>query len=261
MAASFLGYVLPWGQISFWGATVITNLFSAFPYFGSTIVTWLWGGFAVDSPTLTRFFTLHFLLPFLITATTVIHIFYLHHTGSNNPLGVSCLSDAVPFHWYYCIKDFFGFSLFIRALLFLIFFEPALLMEAENFIPANPLVTPIHIIPEWYFLFAYSILRSVPSKFGGVTAMLCSILILITLPLLHYQSIKGLVYYGPVKFLFWSFVACFCLLTLAGSWVVEPPFICVSRGLTFFYFLFFALLSLLRWLWDFLLFEVSACDS
>jgi len=253
MSASFLGYVLPWGQMSFWGATVITNLFSAFPYVGSSFVSWLWGGFTVDAPTLTRFFTLHYLIPFLVTATTCVHIYLLHSTGRNNPLGVPRLVDAVPFHWYYTSKDFYGFAVFYRAMLYLSFFEPTLLMEAENFIPANPIVTPPHIVPEWYFLFAYAILRSVPSKIGGVVIMFSAICSLLLLPILHFSSMKGLTYYGPVKALFWAFVACFFLLTVAGSWVVESPFIIVSRCLSTAYFLFFPFLRLSRWVWDHIL--------
>ena len=250
MAAAFLGYVLPWGQIRFWGATVITNLFRAVPYVGTSLVTWLWGGFAVDNPTLTRFFTLHFLLPFVVTAITIIHIFFLHQTGSNNPLGVSSLADAVPFHCYYSIKDIFGFNIFVGALLFLVFFFPQLLGEAVNFVPANPIVTPPHIVPEWYFLFAYAILRSVPSKLGGVRALVASIVILVLLPVSHYQSIKGLTFYGPVKFIFWMHVVCFLLLTAGGSWPVEAPYLYLSRALSLLYFSFYALIGLYRWLWD-----------
>lgn len=199
IATSFLGYVLPWGQISFWGATVITNLLSAIPYVGNSLVTWLWGGFSIDTPTLTRFFTLHFLIPFVVSGLSMIHIFYLHQTGSNNPLGVTRLQDAVPFHWYYTGKDVFGFGVFLSGLLFLVFFNPQLLGEADNFIPANPLATPAHIVPEWYFLFAYAILRGIPSKLGGVFALLSSILVLMVLSWTHSQNIKGLAFYGLVK--------------------------------------------------------------
>lgn len=250
MASAFLGYVLPWGQISFWGATVITNLFSAVPYFGSTLVYWLWGGFAIDTPTLTRFFTFHFLVPFLVSAATVFHIFFLHATGSNNPLGVSSSHDSVPFHWYYTSKDFLGFRLLLTALLFVVFFFPLLLGEAENFIPANPLVTPSHIVPEWYFLFAYAILRSVPSKFGGVRALIFRVLILLLLSISHFQTMKGLSYYGLVKTLFWCHVTTFILLTLAGSWPIEDPFTLLTRCLSLNYFSFYFLLGLFRWVWD-----------
>jgi len=217
IAAAFLGYVLPWGQISYWGATVITNLVSAIPYIGSSLVYWLWGGFSVGNPTLTRFFALHFLLPFLVTGLRMLHIFYLHFTGSNNPLGINSTQDKVAFHWCYTSKDVFGVCCLISALLFLVFFYPSLLLEADNFIPSNPLVTPSHIVPEWYFLFAYTILRCVPSKLGGVFALFASILILAVLPFTHVQLMKGLAFYGPVKAIFWSHVTIFFLLTLGGS--------------------------------------------
>jgi len=250
MASAFLGYVLPWGQISFWGATVITNLFSTLPYVGSSLVTWLWGGFAVDNPTLTRFFTFHFLIPFAVSALTIIHIFFLHQFGSNNPLGVSSRPDMVPFHWYYSVKDTFGFCVVLRTLLFIVFFYPQVLGEADNFIPANPIITPPHIVPEWYFLFAYAILRSVPSKLGGVRALVGSILILLILPFTHNQTMKGLVYYGPVKALFWSHVVVLLLLTAGGGWPVEAPYLLVTRCLSILYFSFYALLPLCRYLWD-----------
>jgi len=243
MAASFLGYVLPWGQISFWGATVITNLFRAVPYVGTSLVTWLWGGFSVDNPTLTRFYTLHFLLPFVISAFTLLHLFLLHLRGSNNPLGVRSLPDSVAFHWAYTVKDAFGFFVGLSALFFIVFFHPLLLIEVDNFIPANPLVTPSHIVPEWYFLFAYAILRSVPSKLGGVLALVASILVLLVLCFSHSQAIKGLSYYGPIKGIFWGHVTVFVLLTLGGSWPVEAPFLALSRFLSLLYFSFFALLG------------------
>jgi len=250
MASAFLGYVLPWGQIRFWGATVITNLFRALPYVGSSLVSWLWGGFAVDNPTLTRFFTFHFMLPFVVSALVIIHIFFLHQFGSNNPLGVSSVPDMVPFHWYFSIKDTFGFCILFWTLLFIVFFHPQVLGEADNFIPANPIVTPPHIVPEWYFLFAYAILRSVPSKLGGVSALVVSILILMILTITHFQAIKGLVYYGPVKALFWWHVVVFLLLTAGGSWPVEAPYLTLSRILSVLYFSFYALLGLYRSLWD-----------
>nr|AHA82036.1 cytochrome b [Aegypius monachus] len=185
MATAFVGYVLPWGQMSFWGATVITNLFSAIPYIGQTLVEWTWGGFSVDNPTLTRFFALHFLLPFVIAGLTLIHLTFLHESGSNNPLGIISNCDKIPFHPYFSFKDILGFMLMLLPLTTLALFSPNLLGDPENFTPANPLVTPPHIKPEWYFLFAYAILRSIPNKLGGVLALAASVLILLLIPFLH----------------------------------------------------------------------------
>nr|AGQ50314.1 cytochrome b [Strix leptogrammica] len=185
MATAFVGYVLPWGQMSFWGATVITNLFSAIPYIGQTLVEWAWGGFSVDNPTLTRFFALHFLLPFLIAGLTLIHLTFLHDSGSNNPLGISSDCDKIPFHPYFSMKDTLGLAFMLLPLMTLALFSPNLLGDPENFTPANPLITPPHIKPEWYFLFAYAILRSIPNKLGGVLALAASVLILLLIPLLH----------------------------------------------------------------------------
>jgi len=250
MGSSFLGYVLPWGQISFWGATVITNLLSAIPYFGPDLVFWLWGGFAVDNPTLNRFFSLHFLLPWLIVALVGLHIFYLHRTGSSNPLGICSAPEKVPFHWYFAIKDSFGFIVFACFLSYLIFFKPTLFLEPDNFIPANPMVTPKHIVPEWYFLFAYAILRSAPGKLSGVVALFGSLGMLVFLCFHPMSSMKTLTYYGPVKAYYWCFVACFGLLTVAGSWPVSAPFLLLSRCLSAFYFSWFLWLPILKWLWD-----------
>jgi len=188
--------------MSFWGATVITNLVSAIPVVGSDIVVWLWGGFSVDNATLTRFFTLHFLLPFVISGLTIIHIFFLHQTGSNNPLGLNCSPDKVPFHWYYSIKDVSGFMVLITLFLFIIFFHPLIFFESDNFIPANPLVTPAHILPEWYFLFAYAILRCIPTKLPGCGFLFASLLLLGITSKNHNRSIKSLTWYGPLKVLF-----------------------------------------------------------
>ena len=182
MATAFLGYVLPWGQISFWGATVITNLFSAIPYLGGDLVTWLWGGFAVDNATLTRFFSLHFLLPFVIAGQVGVHLLFLHETGSNNPLGVRSDLDKLPFHPYFSVKDLFGVFVILGVLFWICLIAPWALGDPENFIPANPLVTPVHIQPEWYFLMAYAILRSIPNKLGGVIALALSILVLMVCP-------------------------------------------------------------------------------
>jgi len=253
MAVAFLGYTLPWGQIRFWGATVITNLLSALPYVGNTLVYWLWGGFAVDNATLYRFFTLHFMLPFVLLGLAGLHIWFLHFTGSNNPLGISASSDIIPFHCYFTIKDIFGFCLFLRALLLVVLFYPLFFMEAENFVPANAMVTPPHIVPEWYFLFAYAILRCIPSKLGGVLALLTSILVLLTLCHTHTQAMKGLSFYGLVKLIFWSLVSIFWLLTLCGALPMEAPFTTLVRALTIFYFAFFATLCIFRKFWDLIL--------
>ena len=207
----------------------------------------------MDNPTLTRFFALHFVFPFIVTATSIIHIFFLHSTGSNNPLGVSCQADMVPFHCYFVFKDVFGFVCLAWGLLFIVFFFPSVLGEPENFIPADPLVTPAHIVPEWYFLFAYSVLRGVPSKLGGTLALLASVLILILLSHSHSQLMKGLTFYGPVKFIFWLHVVRFLLLTLGGSWPVDTPYLELIRVVSILYFSFYFLLGYWRYLWDSLL--------
>lgn len=239
IATAFLGYVLPWGQISFWGATVITNLLSAIPYCGAAIVEWLWGGFAVGNPTLSRFFALHFLLPFIIAAIVVVHFVFLHETGSNNPLGINRNFDKIPFHPYFSIKDIVGF---IVALLFLIILSiqaPYALGDPDNFIPANPMATPAHIKPEWYFLFAYAILRSIPNKLGGVIALVASILILLILPFTHLSKFRAIQYYPHNKILFWRFISIFLILTWIGARPVEEPFIIIGQLSTVLYFLYF----------------------
>ena len=250
MATAFLGYVLPWGQMSYWGATVITNLFSAIPYVGYTLVYWLWGGFRVDNPTLVRFYTFHFLLPFLLSALSIVHIFYLHLAGSSNPLGLVCDHDKVPFHSYYTYKDVFGFCVFLVSLLFVTFFFPNYLLEVDNFVPANPLVTPVHIVPEWYFLFAYAILRAITSKLGGVIAMFASLLVLGLLPFHHPQAILGLTYYGPIKVFYWWHVTVLLLLSCFGSCPVEVPFSTLSLVATISYFSFYCFLGPLCYFWD-----------
>nr|ABA61299.1 cytochrome oxidase b [Tricholaema hirsuta] len=229
MATAFVGYVLPWGQMSFWGATVITNLFSAFPYIGQTIVEWAWGGFSVDNPTLTRFFALHFLLPFMIAGLTMIHLTFLHESGSNNPLGIPSNSDKIPFHPYFSLKDIFGFILLLFTLSTLALFSPNLLGDPENFTPANPLVTPPHIKPEWYFLFAYAILRSIPNKLGGVLALAASVLILFLSPLLHKSKQRTMTFRPLSQLLFWTLVANLLILTWVGSQPVEHPFIIIGQ--------------------------------
>ena len=239
MAAAFLGYVLPWGQISFWGATVITNLVSAVPYIGSDVVQWLWGGFAVDNPTLTRFFTFHFLIPFLVAGLTMVHLLFLHQRGSNNPLGINANLDKLPFHPYFTVKDTVGFMILIFLLVTLSLTSPYLLGDPDNFIPANPLVTPAHIQPEWYFLFAYAILRSIPNKLGGVIALVSSILILISLPFTFKPKFRGLEFYSIAQPLFWSWVSVFLLLTWIGARPVEEPYIALGQVLTCLYFSYF----------------------
>ena len=243
IAAAFLGYVLPWGQISFWGATVITNLFSAFPYIGADLVIWLWGGYSVDNPTLTRFFSFHYLVPFILSGATVIHLFFLHSVGSNNPLSIPSYAEKVTFHWYFTIKDMFGFLVLFFFLFSLALFNPDYLGEPDNFIQANPMVTPVHIVPEWYFLFAYAILRSIPNKLGGVIGLFRSLLILATLPYTHKHKFKGLVWYPLSKLLFWLYCVSFFLLTIGGAWPVEEPFVAVSQFWSTVYFSFFVLLN------------------
>nr|UFI48427.1 cytochrome b [Gunungidia aurantiifasciata] len=250
MATAFLGYVLPWGQMSFWGATVITNLLSAIPYIGLMLVNWIWGGFAVDNATLSRFFSLHFLLPFIISMMTIIHLFFLHMTGSNNPIGLNSNTDKIPFHPYFSIKDIMGFMIILTALVTLNMMEPYLLSDPDNFTPANPMVTPIHIQPEWYFLFAYAILRSIPNKLGGVMALFMSILILLILPMTMKNKFKGIMFYPLSQINFWMFTATIILLTWIGARPVEMPYTDVGMILTIMYFLYFITDPLFTKIWD-----------
>nr|YP_003331352.1 cytochrome b [Acmaeodera sp. NCS-2009]ACM45048.1 cytochrome b [Acmaeodera sp. NCS-2009] len=255
MAAAFLGYVLPWGQMSFWGATVITNLLSAIPYFGTNIVQWLWGGFAVDNATLTRFFALHFLLPFIVSAMVMIHLLFLHQTGSNNPLGLNSNIDKIPFHPYFTFKDLLGFIVMLSSLTFLTLSGPYLLGDPENFTPASPLVTPIHIQPEWYFLFAYAILRSIPNKLGGVIALVMSIAILLIMPFTNKKKMLSLHFYPINKILFWTFVMIVILLTWIGARPVEDPYINIGQILTVLYFSYFLVSPLTAKSWDYIIFK------
>jgi len=253
IGTAFLGYVLPWGQMSFWGATVITNLASAIPYVGTDLVQWLWGGFAVDNATLTRFFTFHFLLPFIIAAAVIVHLLFLHQTGSNNPLGLPNNIDKIPFHHYFTLKDVFGILVIIIALLLLTLLDPYLLGDPDNFIPANPLVTPAHIQPEWYFLFAYAILRSIPNKLGGVVSLVLSIAILLILPFTHKGKFRRLTFYPINQIMFWRLVSIVFLLTWIGARPVEDPYILTGQVLTVLYFRYYILSPLFIIWWDNLL--------
>nr|YP_009184209.1 cytochrome b [Naesiotus nux]ALO20561.1 cytochrome b [Naesiotus nux] len=250
MGTAFLGYVLPWGQMSFWGATVITNLLSAIPYFGPSLVEWVWGGFAINQPTLNRFFSLHFLLPFLIAVLALIHIILLHEKGSTSPLGDVTGLNKISFHPYYTWKDLVGVLMVLFFLLSVALFYPNLLIDPENYINANPMVTPTHIQPEWYFLFAYAILRSIPSKLGGVVALVMSIIFLYFLPLV---GMSNFVLSGPFNFLFqvvfWLFVVNFSILSWLGACPIEEPFLNMAGPLTFSYFLLPLLMSLSLVLW------------
>lgn len=236
---AFIGYVLPWGQMSLWGATVITNLVSAVPKIGNYIVTWLWGGFSVDNATLNRFFSLHYLLPFVIVAASLIHIILLHQDGSNNPLGIESLNDKINLYPYFIIKDFLGLTIFLMIFATFVYFFPNILGHSDNYIEANPMVTPTHIVPEWYFLPFYAILRSIPHKLGGVIAMLFSILILMTLPWIHSTEIKSSRFRPLYKLFFWILVSCCLLLGWIGGMPVEEPYILIGQFLSAFYFFYF----------------------
>nr|YP_009528976.1 cytochrome b [Ophraella communa]AST14963.1 cytochrome b [Ophraella communa] len=255
MATAFLGYVLPWGQMSFWGATVITNLMSAIPYLGNMLVQWIWGGFAVDNATLTRFFTFHFILPFIIFAFMIIHLLYLHQTGSSNPIGSNSNIDKIPFHPYFTFKDILGALIMLLLLISLTLKAPYLLGDPDNFTPANPLVTPIHIQPEWYFLFAYAILRSIPNKLGGVIALVLSIAILYTLPFMSKKKYLSNQFYPINKILFWSLLSMIMLLTWIGARPVEDPYIITGQILTVTYFMYYLINPLTYKLWDYILFK------
>jgi len=253
MATAFIGYVLPWGQIRFWGATVITNLFSAIPYIGKTLVEWLWGGFAVDNATLNRFFAIHFLLPFVIAAIAFLHLVFLHQTGSTNPLGINSDRDRIPFHNYYSTKDLTGFIIALTLFIIIVLFTPSLLTDPENFLLANPLVTPIHIKPEWYFLWVYAILRSIPNKLGGVLALFIAILILFILPLSRNIKKQRITFYPLTQLIFWILVASWLILTWIGGRPVEDPYIIIGQSFTVLYFIFYLIQPLSTIWWDNLL--------
>nr|AUJ22114.1 cytochrome b [Tettigades undata]AWV84223.1 cytochrome b [Tettigades undata]AWV84236.1 cytochrome b [Tettigades undata] len=254
MGTAFLGYVLPWGQMSFWGATVITNLLSAIPYLGMSLVNWIWGGFAVDSATLTRFYSLHFIMPFIILALSMVHLIFLHQKGSNNPIGLNSNVDKISFHPYFSIKDILGFLL--TLILFVVFslLNPYLLGDPDNFIPANSMVTPKHIQPEWYFLFAYAILRSIPNKLGGVIALIMSILILVFIPFMNNSKFLGLSMYPVSQIMFWCLLTITILLTWIGARPVEIPFINVGMILTLLYFSYYMIDPLTKKIWDSLIY-------
>nr|AKA19763.1 cytochrome b [Myotis flavus] len=229
MATAFMGYVLPWGQMSFWGATVITNLLSAIPYIGTDLVEWIWGGFSVDKATLTRFFTFHFLLPFIISAMVMVHLLFLHETGSNNPMGIPSNMDMIPFHPYYTIKDILGLLLMTATLLMLVLFSPDMLGDPDKYTPAKPLSTPPHIKPEWYFLFAYAILRSIPNKLGGVLALILSIMILAIITLLHTSKQRSMTFRPLSQCLLWLMVADILTLTWIGGQPIEYPYMIIGQ--------------------------------
>nr|ANT45795.1 cytochrome b [Adelphocoris lineolatus] len=250
MATAFLGYVLPWGQMSLWGATVITNLLSAIPYLGNDMVKWLWGGFSVDNATLNRFFTLHFLLPFVISMLVMIHLLFLHQTGSNNPLGLNSNMDKIPFHPYFSIKDYMGMMITLFMFIMLNLLNPQMLGDPENFIPANPLVTPVHIQPEWYFLFAYAILRSIPNKLGGVIAMIMSIIIIMILPFTNKNKFQSMSFYPLNKMMFWLMFINLILLTWIGARPAEEPYIITGQMLTTTYFMYFIINPIMLKYWD-----------
>jgi len=252
IATAFLGYVLPWGQISFWGATVITNLVSTIPYIGNLVVQWIWGGFSINNATLNRFYSIHFILPFIISLIVIIHLFFLHLSGSSNPLGTNRNLNKIPFHIYFTSKDILGFIIFILIFFFINLETPYIFNDPDNFLPANPIITPIHIQPEWYFLFAYAILRSIPNKLGGVIALLSSIIIFYTLPLIN-VNFNSLSFYPLNQLIFWIFINIFILLTWAGAQPIETPFLLIRQILSILYFIYFLLSFIIIKIWDIIL--------
>lgn len=249
MATAFMGYVLPWGQMSFWGATVITNLFSAVPLIGGSIVEWLWGGFSVSNATLNRFFSLHYLMPFVIVGLVIIHLALLHDVGSNNPLGINTNVETISFYPYFYVKDLFSFFIFLFLFSVVVFFYPNVLGHSDNYIPANPMSTPSHIVPEWYFLPFYAILRSIPDKLGGVVAMISSILILLLLPVLNTSLIRSSKFRPLFAFSFWFLVSDFLILGWIGQKPVETPYMEIGQFATVFYFVYIlVLIPFIGWL-------------
>ncbi|KAK1928404.1 cytochrome b (mitochondrion) [Phytophthora citrophthora] len=242
MATAFMGYVLPWGQMSFWGATVITNLFSAIPLIGKDIVDWLWGGFAVDNPTLNRFFSLHFTFPFVIVGAVLIHLILLHEVGSNNPLGITLKTENIPFYPYFYTKDLFGLMVLFLVFFIFIFYYPNTLGHPDNYIEANPMKTPLHIVPEWYFLPFYAILRSIPNKIGGVIAMFGSLIILLTIPFTNSSEIRSTAFRPIFKVCYWLLVVAFLLLGWVGQCPVEYPYTEIGVISMIYYFLFFIII-------------------
>jgi quinol-cytochrome oxidoreductase complex cytochrome b subunit len=239
MATAFMGYVLPWGQMSFWGATVITNLFSAIPLVGKDIVDWLWGGFAVDNPTLNRFFSLHFTMPFVIVGAVLIHLILLHEVGSNNPLGLTLKTENIPFYPYFYTKDLFGLMVLFLVFFIFVFYYPNTLGHPDNYIEANPMKTPLHIVPEWYFLPFYAILRSIPNKIGGVIGMFGSLVILLTIPFTNSSEIRSTAFRPIFKVAYWLLVVAFLLLGWVGQMPVEYPYTEIGIISMIYYFAFF----------------------
>jgi ubiquinol-cytochrome c reductase cytochrome b subunit len=242
MATAFMGYVLPWGQMSFWGATVITNLFSAIPYVGPSIVEWLWGGFSVGNATLNRFFSLHYLMPFVIAGLVIVHLALLHKAGSNNPLGINTNVETISFYPYFFVKDLFAFFVLALMFSFFVFFYPNVLGHSDNYIPANPLSTPAHIVPEWYFLPFYAILRSIPDKLGGVVAMISAILVLLLLPVINTSKVRSSKFRPIFGVAYWFLVSDFLILGWIGQKPVESPYIEIGMAATVFYFIFLLVL-------------------